>query len=99
MSLLVIGTLAYDSIETVHESRRDVLGGSATYFASAARYYHLVSLVGVVGRDFKREHVDMLKQRGVDLEGLEVADGKTFRWSGRYAADWNTRTTLETHLN
>jgi len=99
MSLLVIGTLAYDSIETVHESRRDVLGGSATYFASAARYFHPVSLVGVVGDDFKREHIDMLKNRGIDLAGLEVAAGKTFRWSGRYAADWNTRTTLDTQLN
>lgn len=99
MSLLVIGTLAYDSIETVHEARRDVLGGSATYFANAARYFNPVSLVGVVGADFKREHIDQLKTRGVDLAGLEIAAGKTFRWSGRYAADWNTRTTLATYLN
>jgi len=99
MSLLVIGTLAYDSIETVHEKRRDVLGGSATYFATAASYFAPVSLVGVVGSDFKREHIDRLAGRGIDLSGLEIADGKTFRWSGRYEADWNTRTTLATHLN
>jgi sugar/nucleoside kinase (ribokinase family) len=99
MSLLVIGTLAYDSIETVHESRSDVLGGSATYFSTAASYFAPVSLVGVVGADFKREHIDRLKKRGIDLSGLEIARGKTFRWAGRYAADWNTRTTLDTQLN
>jgi sugar/nucleoside kinase (ribokinase family) len=99
MSLLVIGTLAYDSIETVHAARKDVLGGSATYFANAARYFTRVSLVGVVGADFEHEHMDMMKARGIDLSGLEIAEGKTFRWSGRYAADWNTRTTLDTQLN
>jgi sugar/nucleoside kinase (ribokinase family) len=99
MTLLVIGTLAYDSIETAHASQSDVLGGSATYFATAASYFTPVGLVGVVGDDFRREHVELLKNRGVDVSGLEVVRGKTFRWSGRYAADWNTRVTLDTQLN
>jgi sugar/nucleoside kinase (ribokinase family) len=99
MSLLVIGTLAYDTIETVSERRAEVLGGSATYFATAASHFAPVSLVGVVGDDFRAADVDLLRSRGVDLAGLEVAKGRTFRWTGRYEADWNTRHTLETQLN
>jgi len=104
MSLLVIGTLAYDTIETVHERRENVLGGSATHFAVAASHFTAGGragprLVAVVGRDFDDEHVAALRARGVDTEGLEVADGRTFRWSGRYEADWNTRHTLHTELN
>lgn len=99
MSLLVLGTLAYDSIETTQERRQGVLGGSATYFALAASHYHRPRLVGVVGRDFQDQHRALLASRGVDLAGLETAAGETFRWSGRYEADWNTRHTLETRLN
>jgi sugar/nucleoside kinase (ribokinase family) len=99
MSLLVIGTLAYDTIETVHDRREDLLGGSATYFAVAASHFTAPRLVGVVGQDFRDEHVTTLRDRGVDTSGLEVADGKTFRWAGRYEADWNTRHTLDTQLN
>jgi sugar/nucleoside kinase (ribokinase family) len=99
MSLLVIGTLAYDTIETVHERREEVLGGSATYFATAASHFAPVALVGVVGDDFRSGDVELLRSRGVDLAGLEVAKGRTFRWSGRYEADWNTRRTLDTQLN
>lgn len=99
MSLLVLGTLAYDSIETVHERRQGVLGGSATYFALAASLYHRPRLVGVVGRDFQDQHRALLASRGVDLAGLETAEGLTFRWAGRYEADWNTRHTLDTQLN
>ena len=99
MSLLVIGTLAYDTIETVSERRAEVLGGSATYFATAASHFAPVSLVGVVGEDFRAADVELLRSRGVDLAGLEVAKGRTFRWTGRYEADWNTRHTLETQLN
>lgn len=99
MSLLVIGTLAYDTIETVTERRAEVLGGSATHFATAASHFAPVSLVGVVGDDFRPGDVDLLRSRGVDLAGLEVAKGRTFRWSGRYEADWNTRHTLDTQLN
>lgn len=99
MSLLVIGTLAYDSIETAHEKREDVLGGSATYFAMAASTFGPVRLVGVVGDDFAPAHVELLRARGVDTSGLEVARGETFRWGGRYEPDWNTRHTLYTKLN
>jgi sugar/nucleoside kinase (ribokinase family) len=99
MSLLVIGTLAYDSVETAYDRRVEVLGGSATYFAAAASAFGPLDLVGIVGRDFKKEHLDFLTRRGVDTSGLEIAAGETFRWSGRYEADWNTRRTLSTHLN
>src|SRR5436190_4693762 len=99
MSLLVIGTLAYDTIETVHTRRIDVLGGSAMYFASAAGMFLPVQLVAVVGRDFRPGDLELLKQGNVDTSGVEHADGRTFRWSGRYEADWNTRLTLETQLN
>jgi sugar/nucleoside kinase (ribokinase family) len=99
MSLLVIGTLAYDSIETVHEKRADVLGGSAMYFSVAASTFVPVQLVAVVGRDFRPGDLQLLSRRGVDVSGVEAAEGRTFRWSGRYEADWNTRHTLETQLN
>ena len=94
MSLLVCGTLAFDSIETPYDKRADMLGGSATYFAHAARYFTPVQLVGVVGTDFPDSAVEEFKQREIDTRGLEVADGATFRWAGRYEADWNTRTCL-----
>lgn len=99
MSLLVVGTLAYDTVETVFERRVDILGGSATYFALGASRFAPVGLVGVVGEDFQRADVELLKRAGVDTAGLETAKGKTFRWSGRYEGDWNKRVTLETQLN
>ena len=100
MSLLVIGTLAYDTIETVTARREDVLGGSAVYFSVSAANFGPVRLVGVVGGDFKRADLEMMSSRGVDTSGVErVEGGASFRWSGRYEADWNTRTTLETQLN
>ncbi len=99
MPLLVIGTLAYDTIETVHEKRQEALGGSATYFAVAAANFATPRLVGVVGTDFKAEHLSALRARGIDCDGVEVAEGKTFRWGGRYEADWNTRHTIFTDLN
>jgi len=99
MSLLVIGTLAYDTVETVHDRRDEALGGSALYFSVAAAPFTPVKLVAVVGSDFEDAHISDLERRGVDCAGVEVADGKTFRWGGRYEADWNTRTTLFTELN
>jgi cytidine kinase len=99
MSLLVVGTLAYDTVETVFERRVEVLGGSATYFALGASRFAPVSLVGVVGQDFQRADVELLQRAGVDTSGLETANGRTFRWSGRYEGDWNKRVTLETQLN
>ncbi|MDZ4772733.1 MAG: PfkB family carbohydrate kinase [Planctomycetota bacterium] len=99
MSLLVIGTLAYDTIETIHTRRIDVLGGSAMYFSIAAGMFVPVQLVAVVGRDFRPQDLELLKKSNIDTSGVEHADGRTFRWSGRYESDWNTRHTLETQLN
>ncbi len=99
-SLLVVGSVAIDSIITPFAAREHSVGGSATFFAMAASYLAPVRLVGVVGRDFPDSAVRDLRQRGVDLQGLEVVpDGLTFRWKGRYHANMNTRDTLETHLN
>lgn len=98
MSLVCIGTLAYDTIETTTERREDVLGGSAVYFSIAAAKFGPVNLVGVVGGDFGEGHLEDLRAAGIDTAGVEVAEGKTFRWSGRYEADWNTRHTLDTQL-
>lgn len=100
MSLLVTGTIGIDSVESPHGKAVDVLGGSALYFAYAASLLGPVRLVGVVGEDFPEEHVDLLKQRPIDLTGLEVRKGsKTFRWQGKYTPDMNDRETLGTQLN
>ena len=101
MSILAVGTVALDSIETPFGAEDNVLGGSAMYIALAARYFSEdVRLVGVVGADFPDEYLDLLRASGVNLDGLEVnADGRTFAWSGRYHYDLNDRDTLATHLN
>lgn len=101
MSVLVVGSLALDSIETPFGSARDALGGSAVYISAAASYFaNPVRIVGVVGGDFPEEGIAFLEQRKVDLEGLQVIKkGKTFRWSGRYHYDLNQRDTLSTDLN
>jgi sugar/nucleoside kinase (ribokinase family) len=97
--LVVVGSVALDSVEangTVHD---DVLGGSASFFATAASYFTAVKLVAVVGDDMPEQHLKFLASRGVDLAGLERARGKTFRWKGRYTDDLCNRTTLDTQLN
>ena len=100
MSLLVVGSVAYDSVRTPAGSRERALGGSAMYFSVAASCLTEVSLVGIVGGDFERTHVHMLEARGVDVSGLEYAEGKTFHWSGVYSTeDVNQRETLDTQLN
>jgi sugar/nucleoside kinase (ribokinase family) len=99
MALLVVGSTAFDSIETPHGRRADCLGGSATYFALAASLFTEVRLVSVVGSDFPGEHRQLLADHGVKLDGLESRAGKTFRWSGRYSADMNSRETLDVQLN
>lgn len=101
MSILAVGTVALDSIETPFGQAEDVMGGSATYIALAARYFcDDVRLVGVVGRDFPDEYMQILRDGGIDLEGLRVdAEGKTFAWAGRYHYDMNERETLDTQLN
>ena len=97
--LLVVGSLALDTIETQSSRRDEVLGGAACYASFAASFFAPVRLVGVVGSDFPAEHEALLRNRKIDLAGLERVAGRTFRWAGRYAADFNNRTTLDTQLN
>ena len=99
MSVLVVGSVALDSVETPHGRREEILGGSASYFSIAARLFCPVYLVAVVGADFPQHHTDLLQSRGVDLHGLEKAAGRTFRWRGRYSDDMNSVETLATELN
>lgn len=99
MSLVVIGSVAYDGIETPHGKRERTLGGACTYIALSASYFTEASIVGVVGEDFRNEDKELLAGKGVDLEGLEQVPGKTFFWSGVYSEDVNDRTTLRTDLN
>jgi hypothetical protein len=100
MNILVVGSVAFDSVETPFGKAEEVLGGSATYFSTAASFFADVGLVAVVGEDFPEEHVSMLSHKGIDLEGLNrVPGGKTFRWRGRYEYDLNQAHTLKTELN
>ena len=100
MSLLVVGSVAYDTIKTPHGEAPDALGGAAVYFSLAARIFTPVRLVGVVGDDFRDDDVRLLEARKIDLGGLErVRGGKTFRWSGEYSPDMNRRETLSVELN
>ncbi len=99
MALLVVGSIAFDSIETPNGAVDDALGGSATFFSYSASFFTTPRLVGVVGEDFPDEHRRLLAGRGIDTAGLVTQAGKTFRWKGRYHQDMNTRDTLEVHLN
>ncbi len=98
-SVLVVGSVAFDSIETPHGTIDDALGGSASYFAYAAGFFVRPRLVGVVGDDFPDTYRAVLAERRVDTAGLVTEQGKTFRWKGRYHQDMNNRDTLEVHLN
>jgi sugar/nucleoside kinase (ribokinase family) len=99
MSLLVVGSVALDSVETPFGARENALGGSATYFSAAASLLTQVGVVGVVGDDFPLSEIEFLRARGVDLSGLEKVSGRTFRWKGRYDFDLNAAQTLDTQLN
>lgn len=99
MSLLVVGSVALDSVETPFGAREDALGGSATYFAAAASLLTRVSVVGVIGDDFPLEQIEFLRRRGVELGGLAKVPGRTFRWKGKYGFDLNAAQTLDTQLN
>ena len=99
MSLLVVGSIAYDTIETPTTKVEDSLGGSALYFSAAASLFSPVNVVGVVGSDFDASKISFLKKRGANLDGLYMESGKTFRWGGRYFDDMNRRETLFTYLN
>ncbi|HEX8717983.1 MAG TPA: PfkB family carbohydrate kinase [Gemmatimonadaceae bacterium] len=98
MTVLVVGSVALDSVETPFGRADDVLGGSATFFAASASLLTPVQVVGVVGADFPVDRLEPLVKRGVDLAGLEQADGESFRWRGRYRHDLNSAETLETSL-
>ena len=100
MPLLVVGSVALDSVETPTERRNNVLGGAAVFFSYSASYFSPVKLVGIVGEDWPQEHTRLLQSRGIDTAGLHVVKGgKTFRWTGKYQPNMNDRDTLEVHLN
>jgi sugar/nucleoside kinase (ribokinase family) len=97
--LLVVGSVGLDTVETRAGKRTEVLGGAASYFSVAASFLAPVRMTGVVGTDFQEAHTRLLEDHKVDLAGLERVEGRTFRWSGVYAPDFSTRTTLDTQLN
>lgn len=99
MSILVVGSVAFDSVTTPHGAVSDALGGSAIYFAAAASFFAPVRIVAVVGQDFPLDALAFLGRRAVDLSGLAVVPGQTFRWAGEYEANMNDRRTLDTQLN
>jgi cytidine kinase len=100
MPLLVVGSVALDSVHTPREQREDVLGGSAVYFSYAASFFTSARLAGVVGEDWPAEHTQLLQSRGIDTQGLQVVPGgRTFRWRGKYRNNMNDRETLEVQLN
>lgn len=99
MSLVVVGSVALDSVETPFGKKDDVLGGSATFFSTAASFFTKTDVVAVVGEDFPEEHLEFLRSRGVGLDGLTREKGKTFRWKGRYTHELNEAHTLDTQLN
>jgi sugar/nucleoside kinase (ribokinase family) len=98
-SILVIGTVAFDSVKTRMAEADEVLGGSATFFSMAARLFTPVRLTAIVGNDFPHQYLKMFEANGIDLQGLVQAEGATFRWKGEYEENMNVRHTLETHLN
>ena len=98
MSVLVVGSVALDSVETPFGKAESVIGGSGTFFSASASHLSPVQLVGVVGDDYPMEQLEPLRARGVDMAGLEQTTGRSFRWRGRYRHDLNSAETLETHL-
>jgi sugar/nucleoside kinase (ribokinase family) len=99
MSIVVVGSIGYDTVETQGGRVDEALGGSASYFSVAARFFSPVSMVAVVGKDFRDEHLKFFAERSVDIRGLAQEDGETFRWHGRYHEDMNQRDTLHLALN
>ena len=99
MSILVVGSVAIDSIKTPFGKRSEALGGSATYFSTAASFFDKVNIVATVGEDFPKKYITLFKNIGIGTEGLHIAKGKTFRWKGWYDYDLNNAHTISTHLN
>src|SRR5258708_26065323 len=98
VSILVVGSVALDTVETPFARVEETLGGAASYFVTAASLYSQVNLVATVGSDFPAEHLDFWRRRPVNLSGLKIEEGRTFRWAPRYHMDMNTRYTLDTQL-
>jgi sugar/nucleoside kinase (ribokinase family) len=99
MSILVVGSVAFDDLETPHGKRDNVLGGTATNFSAAASFFTPVHMIGVVGHDFDDVHIEFLKEKGIDVSGIKKdMSGKTFRWRGKYHDDINRRETIDTEL-
>ena len=98
-SILVVGSVAFDSVKTPFGEAEEILGGSATHFSVAASYFAPVRLVGVVGKDFGDKHLQVFHKHKIDIDGLTFAEGRTFRWAGEYNFDLNDRRTLDTQLN
>ncbi len=100
MGLLIVGSVALDSVSTPFDKIEDALGGSATYISLAASYFSApIELVGVVGKDFPKQYIELMEDHNINLEGLQIEEGKTFRWGGKYHYDLNVRDTLFTELN
>lgn len=99
MSILVVGSVAFDSLETPSGKRERVLGGAATHFSLAASYFSPVRVIGVVGEDFEPEHEAVMTRKGVDTRGIEHVKGQSFHWTGSYLKDLNAADTLQTDLN
>lgn len=97
--VFIMGSIALDSLKTPYGVRKDVLGGSVSYASVASSMFSKTNIVGVVGEDFPQEHIDLLISKGIDVEGLEKASGKTFRWDGFYEYDMNQAHTVDTQLN
>ena len=98
MSIIVLGTVALDSVKTPSGKRREMLGGSASHFAMSARLFTRVNLVAIIGEDFPKKHIDFLRRKGIVLTSLIKETGRTFRWEGEYKGDLNTALTLNTEL-
>src|SRR5690349_20187416 len=99
MSILVVGSVAFDTIKTPFGQVQEALGGSATYFSYSASFFSPIQLVAVVGSDFPDNATQLLLNKGISIDGLEKAAGKTFRWTGEYENDMNAAKTLKTELN
>jgi sugar/nucleoside kinase (ribokinase family) len=99
MSLVIVGSLAYDTVKTSRAKKENMLGGSALYGAIAASFFTSVNLVGVVGEDFKNEHIELLHNSNINTEGLQVKKGRTFRWEAEYSHNMNERKTISSDLN
>jgi sugar/nucleoside kinase (ribokinase family) len=98
MAILVVGSIGIDLVETPFGRAEDILGGAASHFCAAASFYDTVNIIGVVGTDFPQAYLDYFRSLGADIDGIQIMEGKTFRWGGRYHLDMNTRDTLYTEL-